>query len=417
MTLTPSKVTRELTLDNGLRIIVREDHRAPAICASLFHKVGSHADPKGQRGLAYITGAAAAQDKPRIEAIEGVANGWLDYDVSTYSLEAPRTALIPVLELLAARMKTPVLSQERLNAGIRHTQELELAEPLFTSDLWITRAFEELIFPHAGVVHKFGHVDDLERLTVADVLRFHEKGYAPNNSILVVAGDATLEEVQPVVQRLFGSLPRVDYTRQVEAAPSLTLPHERTITQYLDTGSPRLQMAFNTPSLTTVTDPRDIPTLHIISALLTSGPQAWLPTRLPEGEKTLTSAISRLPAYRHGDDLLLIAATVGENNSMPLPHLQKNIEQLLEVLKTGPLDDDTLEYGRSQAIEKLQDLDTLEGQASIIGNLAAIGLPWKLIDTEVHYLHSISAEDIQRVANEFLTPERLSVAYILPVQE
>lgn len=406
-------VTREFTLDNGLRIIVREDHRTPAICASLFHKVGTRNDPQGKRGLAYITGGAASQDKARIEAIEGMANGWLDYDVSTYSLEAPRTALSPVLELLAARMAAPVLSQERLNNGIRRTQELELAEPFFTSDLWITPAFEELIFPHAGPVYKFGNVD---QLTVADVLRFHEEGYAPNNSILVVTGDATLEDVQPVVQAFFGDLPRVNDISPVETTSPQTHPRERTITQYLDTEFPRLQMVFNTPSLTTATDPRDIPALHVISALLTSGPQAWIPTRLPDGEKNLSSIISRLPAYRHGDDLLLIATTVSENSSMPLQHIQKDIEQVLDVLKTDLLDDATLEYGRNHAIGKLQDLDTLEIQASIIGNLAAIGLPWKLLDTEEQDLQSVTAEDVQRVASMFLTPERLSVAYILPQQ-
>ena len=416
MTLSTPKVTREFTLDNGLRIIVREDHRTPAICASLFHKVGTRNDPQGQRGLAYITGGAAFQDKARVEDIEGMANGWLDYDVSTYSLEAPHSALLPVLELLAARMAAPILSQERLNNGIKRTQELELAEPGFTSDLWITREFEALIFPHAGPVYKFGNVDDLGQLTVADVLRFHEEGYAPNNSILVVAGDTTLEEVQPVVQRFFGDLPRANDITPVAQDPAQFHSCERKITQYLDTEFPRLQMVFNTPSLTTATDPSEIPALQVISALLTSGTEAWIPTRLPGGEKTLSNVISRLPAYRHGDDLLLISVTVSENSSMPLHHIQKDIEQLLEELKTKPLDDATLEYGRNQAIEKLQELDALEIQASITGNLAAIGLPWELLDTEAQDLQSITAKDIQRVANALFTPERLSVAHILPVQ-
>lgn len=414
MTSTPSKPTYTYTLDNGLHVVVRQDQRTPSICASLFHKVGTDHERPDQRGLAYLAGGATFKDKALEKQIGAVANGWLDYHLSTYSLEAPRAELQSVLELLAGRMSTPVLTQERLNKGILRTRELELSEPYFTSDHWISPEFEQLIFPSAGKVYKFGNIDHLERMTVADVLRWHEEGYAPNNSILVVVGDITLEEIQPLVQRMFGSVPRFNGFTPIEQPASQPLGDERRLTQYLDTPRPRLQLAFNTPGLATVEDTRDMRALQVISALLTKGPQAWLPNRLSGGADTLSSVIGRFPGYRLKDDLLLISVTLSEHSSASIEQVELEIKQLLEILKNHAVDTDTLCYGRQQALAYLNDLDTLEMQASVIGNLLAIGQPWTLIDHEAQQIHSITADDIQRVANAYFTPQRLSVAHILP---
>ena len=417
MTSTPSKPTYTYTLDNGLHVVVRQDQRTPSICASLFHKVGTDHERPDQRGLAYLAGGATFKDKALEKQIGAVANGWLDYHLSTYSLEAPRAELQSVLELLAGRMSTPVLTQERLNKGILRTRELELSEPYFTSDHWISPEFEQLIFPSAGQVYKFGNIDHLERMTVADVLRWHEEGYAPNNSILVVVGDITLEEIQPLVQRMFGSVPRFNGFTPIEQPASQPLGDERRLTQYLDTPRPRLQLAFNTPGLATVEDTRDMRALQVISALLTKGPQAWLPNRLSGGADTLSSVIGRFPGYRLKDDLLLISVTLSEHSSASIEQVELEIKQLLEILKNHAVDTDTLCYGRQQALAYLNDLDTLEMQASVIGNLLAIGQPWTLIDDEAQQIDSITADDIQRVANAYFTPQRLSVAHVLTTLE
>ena len=121
MTLSPPKVTCEFTLDNGLKVIVREDHSTPAICSTLFHKAGTRNESPNQRGVAYITGGAAFKDKQRAHKIGAVANGWLDYDVSTYSLEAPRAAIQPVLEEIASFF-TFRCSRQCLNTSVNSEQ-------------------------------------------------------------------------------------------------------------------------------------------------------------------------------------------------------------------------------------------------------------------------------------------------------
>lgn len=414
MTITAEKPTHAYTLDNGLQVILRQDHRTPGICASLFHKAGTDHEHANQRGLAYLAGGATFKDKDLERKIGATANGWIDYHLSAYSLEALGAELATVLQLLAARMEPQTLSQERLDKGIKHTRKLEESEPYFSSDYWITSTFEELIFPQARTVYKFGNVDDLARITVADVLSWHEEGYAPNNSILVIAGDIALDDVQPLIQHLFADLaPFKGFAPAEQPAHSFS-GDERRLVQHLDTPLPRLQMAFNTPSLATPGAIGDIRALQVISALLTKGPQAWLPLRLSEDKHTLSGVISRLPAYRRNDDLFLLAATLGVDTSLSVQQVELEIKQLLESLKTHALDAETLKYGQQQALESLEEQDTLEIQASILGNLAAIDLPWTLIDSEAGQIHSVTADDIQRVANTYFSPERLSVAHSLP---
>ena len=414
MTFSTEKPTHEFTLENGLRVIVRQDHRTPDICTSLFHKVGTDHERPNQRGLAYLAGGATFKDKHLERTIGAVATGWLDYHVSTYSLEAPAAQLSTVLKLLAARMTPQELTQERLNKGIKRAQELEESDPYFTSDYWITPPFEQLIFPQAGQPYKFGNIDDLARITVHDVLRWHEEGYASNNSILVIVGDTTPDEVKPLVQHLFGDLAPFNGFTPIEQAASPFEADERRLTQHLDTALPRLQMAFNTPSLATPGATADIRALQVISALLTKGPQAWLPARLSEGNATLYSVTSRLPAFRLKDDLFLIAATLGVDTSLSVQQVELEIKQLLESLKNHTLDRETLQYGQHQALQSLEALDTLEMQTSIMGNLAVIDQPWALIDSEAEQIQNVTADDIQRVANKYFTPGRLSVAHILP---
>ena len=110
----------------------------------------------------------------------------------------------------------------------------------------------------------------------------------------------------------------------------------------------------------------------------------------------------------------MLAVTLGVDTALSVQQVELEIKQLLESLKTHALDAETLKYGQQQALESLEEQDTLEIQASILGNLAAIDLPWALIDSEAEQIHNVTADDIQRVANTYFSPERLSVAHSLP---
>lgn len=247
------------------------------------------------------------------------------------------------------------------------------------------------------------------------MLSWHQKGYASNNSILVVVGDISLEEVLPLAQRSFSEIPRSIETPV--APPIFALPEtlERSITEWLDTEQPRLQMAFNTPDLAKTSDLKHTRCLQVICALLTLGPDAWLPGRLPEkARNALDSVYARPPTFQVGNDILLISATANEHDNDALVRLQNAITYLLGTLIAAPLDAATLEYGRDQAIAAMQVYDTLESQGTLIAQFQIIEKPLSLIDSGTQAIRNLSAVDIQQAAIECFTPKNLSVAYIWP---
>ena len=404
-------LTREFTLENGLKVIVREDRRTPSVCTALFHKIGTRHEGPGQKSLSYLAGGASFKNSAREQHIGAIANGWLEQDLSVYNLTAAPTSMGAVLELLAGRMSQPVLPQERLDAGLKRIADLNTANAFFTSDIWMTQAFQELISGQANIPSTADKIDPPAPPTIEDVMSWHQKGYAPNNSILVIVGDISLEEIQPLAQRFFADIPR--FAEVPVAAPTLAFPNigKRSITEWLDTEFPRLQMAFDTPDLAKTNDLQDTRALQVICALLT----AWLPGRLPEREQgALKSVYARPPTIQGGKDTLLISATTAEHDSDALHRMQSAITHLLDALKAAPLDAATLEYGREQAIASLEVYDTLEAQSTLIAQLQAIEKPWSLLDTQVQELRNVTAEQIQNAAVTCFTPEHLSVAYIWP---
>ena len=412
MPLSASLLTQELTLENGLRVIVREDRRTPSVCTALFHKIGTRHEGPDQKGLSYLAGGASFKDSAREKHIGAIANGWLDHDFSAYNLTAPSASTDSVFELLARRMAPPVLSQERLNAGLKRDAEIQAASTYFTSDVWTTEAFQHLI---RGQVAPSTADKVAPPPSLNDVLSWHQKGYAPNNSILVVVGDISLEEVLPLAQRSFAEIPRSIETPV--APPILALPdtEERSITEWLDTEQPRLQMAFNTPDLAKTSDLKHTRCLQVICALLTLGPDAWLPGHLPEkARNALDSVYARPPTFMVGNDMLLISATANEHDNDALVRLQSAITHQLDTLKAAPLDAATLEYGCDQAIAAMQVYDTLEGQGTLIAQFQIIEKPLSLIDSGAQAIRNLSADDIQQAAIECFTPKNLSVAYIWP---
>lgn len=413
MPLSVSLITQELTLENGLKVIVSEDRRTQSVCTALFHKIGTRHEGPGQQGLSYLAGGASFKDSAREKHIGAIANGWLEHDFSVYNLTAPPTSTDSVFELLARRMAPPVLSQERLNAGLKRDAEIKAAGTNFTSDIWTTEAFRHLISGQTTAPSTADKVALPPSLN--DVMSWHQKGYAPNNSILVVVGDVSFEEVLPLAQRFFAEIPRSIETPV--APPILALPDtlERSITEWLDTEQPRLQMAFNTPDLAKISDLKHTRCLQVICALLTLGPDAWLPGRLPEKVRNaLDSVYARPPTFKVGNNMLLISATANEHDNDALVRLQSAITHLLDTLKTAPLDAATLEYGRDQAIAAMQVYDSLEGQGTLIAQFQIIEKPLSLIDREAQAIRNLSADDIQQAANSCFTPKNMSVAYIWP---
>ena len=418
------QATHEFTLDNGLKVIVREDHRAPVVVSQLWYKVGSSYETAGSTGLSHALEHMMFKGSDKLEPGESSRilrelgaeeNAFTSDDYTAYYQVLARDRLAVALELEADRLASLKLPAEEF------TKEIEVIKEerrLRTDDRPGSLAYERfkaMAYPASGYRNPtIGWMHDLERMTVDDLRAWYQAWYAPNNATLVVVGDVGAAEVKILAERFFGAIPR----REVPPAKlprELDAPGERRTSLYLKTQLPSLMMGFNVPGLATASEARQVHALRLIAALLDGGYSARLASRLERGEELVSGASAWYNGYNRGDSLFVLSATPNVQQSKTLEQVEAGLWRELEDLKNAPPSAEELARVRAQVIAGLvYERDSITSQATAIGQLETVGLSWRLIDQELAELEAVTPADIQQAARTFFVRDRLSVAHVLP---
>lgn len=255
-----SQPTHEFFLDNGLKVIVREDHRAPVVVSQLWYKVGSSYETAGQTGLSHALEHMMFKGSRKLDAGEASRilrelgaeeNAFTSDDYTAYYQVLARDRLAVAFELEADR-----LASLRLPPGefAREIEVIKEERRLRTDDKPSSLAYERfktITYPASGYRNPtIGWMADLNRMQADELRAWYEQWYAPNNATLVVVGDVTVDEVRGLAERFFGGIEK----REVPAAKrplELDEPGERRLQLHVKTQLPTLLMAFNAPSLAT----------------------------------------------------------------------------------------------------------------------------------------------------------------------
>ncbi|HSX89012.1 MAG TPA: pitrilysin family protein [Pseudomonas sp.] len=419
--------THEFMLDNGLKVIVREDHRAPVVVSQLWYKVGSSYETPGQTGLSHALEHMMFKGSRKLgpgeasrilRELGAEENAFTSDDYTAYYQVLARDRLAVALELEADRLASLKLPAEEF---VREIEVIKEERRLRTDDNPSSKAFERfkaMAYPASGYhTPTIGWMADIERMTVEDLRAWYEAWYAPNNATLVVVGDVGASEVKVLAERFFGDIP----SRAIPPAKiplELDTPGERRITLHLQTQLPSLMMGFNVPGVATAESPRQVHALRLIAALLDGGYSARLPTRLERGEELVASASAWYNAYQRGDSLFVLSATPNVQTGKTLAQVEAGLWRQLQDLQQNPPSAEELARVRAQVIAELvYERDSITSQATAIGQLETVGLSWKLMDQELADLEAVTPEDIQSAAKQFFTRDRLSVAHVLPEEK
>ena len=416
--------THEFRLDNGLKLIVREDHRAPVVVSQLWYKVGSSYETPGKTGLSHalehmmFKGSAKlgpGESSRVLRELGAEENAFTSDDYTAYYQVLASDRLSVAFELEADRLASLRLPPEEFKREIEVIKE---ERRLRTEDNPSAKAYERfqaLAFPASGYhTPTIGWMADLERMTVEELRAWYETWYVPNNATLVVVGDVVPSEVHALAQRYFGSIAQRPVP-QAQIPLELSTPGQRLLTLHLPTQLPSLMMGFNVPGLATSKAPREVHALRLIGALLDGGYSARLPSRLERGEELVSGAGSSYDAYTRGDSLFVLSATPNVQKGKTLTEVEAGLWRQLEDLKTTPPSAEELARVRAQVIAGLvYERDSITSQATTIGQLETVGLSWQLMDGELAELSAVTPSDIQQAAQTYFTRERLSVAHILP---
>ncbi|WP_299027440.1 pitrilysin family protein [uncultured Sulfitobacter sp.] len=217
MAETSGKVT-DFMLDNGMQVVVVEDHRAPVVQHMLWYRAGSADEPKGSSGVAHFLEHLLFKATDKLEAGElsktvaangGRDNAFTSYDYTAYfqRIAADRLELMMTME--ADRMKNIRLTPE----NIETERDVIIEERNQRTENNPQALFGEQINAAQYLNHRYGTpiigwMHEMEELDLEDALSFYELYYSPNNTVLVVSGDVTPEEVRALAERHYGPIPR-----------------------------------------------------------------------------------------------------------------------------------------------------------------------------------------------------------------
>lgn len=413
--------TTTFTLNNGLQIIVREDHRAPVVMSQVWYKVGSMDEPHGITGISHVLehmmfkGTRAHPDGSYAKIIGangGSQNAMTSYDFTAYYVMAAKTKLPIIFELEADRMQHLQLKLSDFEKEIEVVKEerrlrVDDKPSAVTYERFAASAFVANPYRHPII----GWMSDLNQMTVKDLKKWYKTWYRPNNATLVVVGDVEPQQVFKMAKRHFSRIPAAQLPKRKRFIDILPIG-ERHVNVKAPAKVPILMRGYNVPVLVDATDEKPY-ALLLLAAALGGSESAILPKELVREKQiaaevsTSYDAISRAPTV-----FFFVGVPSGKHT---IADIQKAFNEKIASLKEQPMDNARLERVKTQfKAQYIFAKDSLYRQAIELGNLQMVGLPWQAADQMLMHIDKVTAQDIQKVAQEFLIPNKMTEAILHP---
>ena len=417
--------THSYTLENGLKVIIREDHRAPVVVSQVWYKVGSSDEPPGQTGLSHALEHMMFKGSKNLEpgqasrllgSLGASENAMTTRDYTAYYQILSRDQLPVALELEAERMHQLSLPEDEFLKEIEVIKEerrmrVDDNPNGLAYERFLTQAY--MASPYGQPV--IGWMHDLDRMQIEDLRAWYRAHYVPANATLVIVGDVYPETVKPLVERYFGAVPA---RTPVPIRTPLELPAggERSLVQHLDVQLPTLMLGFNVPSLGTSAQPWEVHALRLLDAVLDGGHSARLASNLERGSNIATSVGTNYDPFSRGDSLFIISGIPNLSRNVDLAQLEQGVWEQIDAIKKTPPSAEELARVQAQLVAELvYSQDDINTQANRIGELESAGLSWELVDQDVEALKAITPEQISDVARRYLVRDRMTRTTVLPV--
>jgi zinc protease len=411
----------DVTLDNGLRVIVKEDHRAPVAVSQLWYRAGSMDEFNGSTGVAHVLEhmmfkgtqkVPEGQFSKRIAAAGGRENAFTNRDTTVYFQQLQKDRLSIAFELEADRMANLQLKDESFAKEIQVVME---ERRLRTEDNPHAIVHEQLMSV-AYQAHPYrrpviGWMDDLQNMKAQDARDWYGRWYAPNNATLVVAGDVNPQEVIALAKKEFGLLaskPLPVRKPQDEPAPR----GEKRITVKAPAKQPYLMMAYHAPTLRDVEKDALPWALQVLSGVLNGNDSARLTKRLVKEQHLAVSVDAGYDGMSRGPGMFYLDGTPAEGRSAD--ELEKAFKAEIRRIQDEGVSEDELNRVKAQVIAgDVYQRDSVFYQAMQLGELATLGLPLDLLEKRVAKLKAVTAVQVQEAAR-LLTDDRLAIAVLDP---
>jgi zinc protease len=412
----------ETTLDNGLRIIVKEDNRAPTAVHMVWYRIGSMDEVDGTSGVAHVLEHMMFKGTPsvgpgefnkRVAAAGGRDNAFTSRDYTAYFQQIPKEKLAEMMQLEADRMRHLTVDPKEFAQEIKVVME---ERRMRTDDNPQSKLFEQMNAA-AFQAHPYrrpiiGWMSDLETMTAADAKAWYDTWYVPNNAYVVVSGDVKHQEVFALAKKHYGALA----SRELPARKAQVEPRQegtRKLTVKAPAELPVLIMGYKAPVIRDPKTDQDPYALQILAAILDGHDAARFNKKLVREDKVALSAGISYDNTARGPGMLYLYGSPSEGKTVA--DLETALRAEISRIQQSGVSETELKRTKAQLVAgQVYKLDSMFGQAMEVGQMEAVGMHWKDVDVMLAKLQQVSAADVQAVAKKYFNDDALTIGILDP---
>lgn len=408
----------DTTLENGLRVIIVPEHTAPVFAISLTYNTGSRNEKQGRTGFAHLfehmmfegsSNVGKGEHMLLVQNYGGTLNGSTNNDQTNYFEELPKNQLDMALFLESDRMRALNITQANLDNQRNAVQE---ERRLRIDNQPYGKSFEELEsmaydgFPyHHSVI---GSMEDLNAATLDDVKDFFRIYYAPNNVVMVLAGDLDPKETLTKVKKYFGDIPR----QPAPPAVDMTEPeHDKERRKTLNDALARLPQ-YRAVYLAPPGNTPDTYALRVLAAILSDGHSSRFYQHLVS-DKQLALNVNAGFQSRRGPSLFNVGGF--PRPGVKIEDMEKAIDDEIEAIKKdGPTPQEMQKVRTIFLRQSIQTRASALGTANLMGTLTVWYNDPNLINTAYEKLAAVTADQVKQAAQKYLVPAHRAVVITVP---
>jgi zinc protease len=411
------------TLGNGLQVVVIPDHRTPVVTQMIWYKVGSADETPGKSGLAHFLehlmfkGTAkhpVGEFSQTVLKIGGNENAFTSTDYTGYFQRVPRDQLAKMMEFEADRMTGLVLKDENVlperdvvleefNMRVANNPDARLTEQIMAA-LYLNHPYGRPVI---------GWHQEIEKLDREDALAFYRRFYAPNNAILVIAGDVEAKDVRPMVERTFGEVaaqPAIPAQRLRPQEPVPAAPRAVTLSDPR-VEQPGLRRYYLVPSAATAAA-GESPALDVLAQLMGNGANSYLYRALVV-ERPL--AVSASAGYQGTSlDPTQFMISVSPKPGVEFAQIEQVVDSVISDIGQNTVRAEDLERVKTQLIaEAIYAQDNQATLARWYGGALTTGLSIDDIRSWPDRIRAVTAEQVRDAAQKWLDKKRSVTGYLI----
>ncbi|MBE0427125.1 MAG: insulinase family protein [Nitrospirae bacterium] len=410
---------KEYVLENGLKIIILEEHKSPVATFQVWYRAGSVDEPAGKSGLSHFlehmmfkgtSEYGPSEFSKIIQKNGGTDNAYTTKEYTAYFGLLPSDRITIVIDLEADRMQNLTLdTRETISERNVVMEERRLRY----EDDPQNYLFEEVVAA-AYKVHPYqrpviGWMSDITSIERDDLYEYYKTYYSPDNAFILIVGDVNAGEILEKVRHSFEDIPSgkpKDRIKSVEPEQK----GERRVYLKKEAKLPYVLIAFHTPSF----PHEDSYALEVLSVILSGGKSSRLYKSLVYEQKISLYASAYYSSFNRDPYLFFFSSTASPGNE--IKDVETSIYKEIEKIKKEPPSEYEVQKAKNQIEASfIMDQDSIFMQAMKYGIFEIIG-GWRLIDIYLDGIRKVTTDDVVRVADKYLTEDNRTVGILIPVK-